>query len=74
VLIEVNQSIDADHALAVGVGANLDALAAPSRADFKSRSVFREGIGPLFVVERDRYQELLVAGSRLGVVERMRSR
>ena len=67
-LIEVNQPISAHQAFAAGVCADLDGGATSGRADFKARSVFGEGIRPLFVVERCRDQEFLVAGFRIGIV------
>src|SRR5262249_1569611 len=67
-LIEVDQSISANQAFAVSVGADLDRGAAPGRADFKSRPVFGEGIWPLFIIERHRDQEFLAVSSRVGVV------
>ena len=51
-MIEVDQSIDADQALAVGMGANLYAGAAPASTNLETRAMIRKRIGPFFIVKR----------------------
>jgi hypothetical protein len=62
-LIEVDQSIGAHQAFAVGVGADLNAGAATACADLESCTMIREWIGPFFIEKRDRDQEFLGGGA-----------